>query len=101
LFLINFTGGKISGHRGYFLTKDGIDLNQALISYGLDFCASGDTKNLTPVHDEQGCHGEDRAIVSGALNLVASQKYDFEAWCPYQGAYEELVSCSNCTGYPA
>ena len=31
------TGAKIAGHRGYFLTNDGIDLNQALISYGLDF----------------------------------------------------------------
>lgn len=28
---------KVSGHRGYFLTNDGVDLNLALISYGLDF----------------------------------------------------------------
>jgi len=28
---------KISGHRGYFLTNDGVDLNQALINYGLNF----------------------------------------------------------------
>ena len=41
------------------------------------------------------------AIVSGALNLAASQKYDLEAWFPYQGAYKELVSCSNCTDYRA
>lgn len=39
------------------------------------------------------------AIVSGALNLAASQKYDLEAWFPYQGAYKELVSTSNCTDY--
>lgn len=39
------------------------------------------------------------AIVSGALNLAASQKYDLEAWFPFQGAYKELVSCSNCTDY--
>ena len=31
------SGAKIAGHRGYYLTNDGIDLNQALISYGLDF----------------------------------------------------------------
>lgn len=30
-------GVKISGHRGFFLTGDGVDLNQALINYGLDF----------------------------------------------------------------
>lgn len=39
------------------------------------------------------------AIVSGALNLAASQKYDLEAWFPFQGGYKELVSCSNCTDY--
>ncbi|KAI0795762.1 serine-tRNA ligase [Abortiporus biennis] len=38
-------------------------------------------------------------IVSGALNLAASQKCDLEAWFPFQGAYKELVSCSNCTDY--
>lgn len=35
--LIRRIGVKISGHRGYFLTNDGVDLNQALINYGLDF----------------------------------------------------------------
>lgn len=39
------------------------------------------------------------AIVSGALNNAAAQKYDLEAWFPYQGEYKELVSCSNCTDY--
>lgn len=39
------------------------------------------------------------AIVSGALNLAAAQKFDLEAWFPFQGAYKELVSCSNCTDY--
>jgi seryl-tRNA synthetase len=39
------------------------------------------------------------AIVSGALNLAASIKYDLEAWFPFQGEYKELVSTSNCTDY--
>ncbi|CAG7851854.1 Serine--tRNA ligase, cytoplasmic; AltName: Full=Seryl-tRNA synthetase; Short=SerRS; AltName: Full=Seryl-tRNA(Ser/Sec) synthetase [Serendipita indica DSM 11827] len=39
------------------------------------------------------------AIVSGALNLAAAKKYDLEAWFPYQQAYKELVSTSNCTDY--
>jgi seryl-tRNA synthetase len=39
------------------------------------------------------------AIVSGALNNAAAQKYDLEAWFPFQGEYKELVSCSNCTDY--
>jgi seryl-tRNA synthetase len=38
-------------------------------------------------------------IVSGALNLAAAQKYDLEAWFPFQKNYKELVSCSNCTDY--
>lgn len=208
-------GAKISGHRGYFLTNDGIDLNQALISYGLDslrkrgyrkiqppflmnkdvmaktaqldqfdeelykVIASEDEKYLiatseqpisafhsdewfenpekqlpikyagysTCFRKEAGSAGRDMwgifrvhqfekveqfcitepekswemfdsmvatseefyqslgipyrvvAIASGALNLAASQKYDLEAWFPFQGTYKELVSCSNCTDY--
>ena len=38
-------------------------------------------------------------IVSGGLNLAASQKFDLEAWFPNQKTYRELVSCSNCTDY--
>lgn len=39
------------------------------------------------------------SIVSGALNNAAAKKCDLEAWFPFQGAYKELVSCSNCTDY--
>lgn len=208
-------GAKIAGHRGFFLTGDGVDLNQALISYGLDFLRKKgykkiqppffmnkdqmaktaqldafdeelykvtaneeekyliatseqpisalhsdewfeDPKNQLPIRyagystcfrKEAGAAGRDMwgifrvhqfekveqfcitepekswemfdsmvqtsedfyqslgipyrvvAIVSGALNLAASQKYDLEAWFPFQGAYKELVSCSNCTDY--
>ncbi|KAF7799672.1 hypothetical protein EIP86_010912 [Pleurotus ostreatoroseus] len=208
-------GAKIAGHRGYFLTNDGIDLNQALISYGLQFLRKRGYKNIQPpfmmnkevmaktaqlsqfdeelykviadddekyliatseqpisayhsgewfespdtqlpikyagystcFRKEAGSAGRDMwgifrvhqfekleqfcltdpekswevfdqmiatseefyqslgipyrvvAIVSGALNLAASQKYDLEAWFPFQGGYKELVSCSNCTDY--
>ncbi|CAL1709891.1 unnamed protein product [Somion occarium] len=208
-------GAKNAGHRGYYLTNDGLDLNQALISYGLDFLRKRGFKKIQPpfmmnkdvmaktaqldqfdeelykvfadddekyliatseqpisayhsdewfdspetqlpiqyagfstcfrkeagsagrdmwgifrVHQfekvEQFCLTEPEkswemfdtmignseefyktlglpyrvvAIVSGALNLAASQKYDLEAWFPFQGAYKELVSCSNCTDY--
>ncbi|KAF9450043.1 serine-tRNA ligase [Macrolepiota fuliginosa MF-IS2] len=208
-------GAKVAGHRGYYLTNDGIDLNQALISYGLDFLrkrgykkiqppffmnkeqmaktaqleqfdeelykviASEDEKYLiatseqpisayhsdewfespetqlpikyagysTCFRKEAGSAGRDMwgifrvhqfekveqfvitdpekswemfetmvanseafyqslglryrlvAIVSGALNLAAAQKYDLEAWFPFQRGYKELVSCSNCTDY--
>ncbi|KAH9817507.1 hypothetical protein DFH28DRAFT_154199 [Melampsora americana] len=30
-------GIKVAGHRGFFLVDDGVDLNQAMINYGLDF----------------------------------------------------------------
>ncbi|GJJ14505.1 hypothetical protein Clacol_008769 [Clathrus columnatus] len=208
-------GSKVSGHRGYFLTGDGVDLNHALIAYALDFLKSkayrkihvpflmkkdvmektaqldtydedlykvigGDEDKYLIATSEQpisafhsdewfdnpekqlpiqyagystcfrkeaGSAGRDMwgifrvhqfekveqfcitepekswemfdtmianseefyqslnipyrvvAIVSGALNLAASQKYDLEAWFPFQGAYKELVSCSNCTDY--
>ncbi len=36
-FVDTTTGIKIAGNRGYFLTGMGVRLNQALISYGLDF----------------------------------------------------------------
>ncbi|KAI8909647.1 hypothetical protein EDD86DRAFT_190508 [Gorgonomyces haynaldii] len=39
------------------------------------------------------------SIVSGALNNAAAKKYDLEAYFPFQNAYKELVSCSNCTDY--
>ena len=210
-------GTKVVGHRGYYLTNDGIDLNQALISYGLDFLRKKGYKKVQPpfmmnkemmgktaqldqfdeelykviaaedekyliatseqpisafhsdewfdspetqlpiryagystcFRKEAGSAGRDMwgifrvhqfekveqfcitepdkswpmldamlansedfyqslglpyrvvAIVSGALNLAAAQKYDLEAWFPFQGAYKELVSCSNCTDYRA
>lgn len=37
------------------------------------------------------------SIVSVALNNAAAIKYDVEAWFPYQGAYKELQSISNCS----
>jgi seryl-tRNA synthetase len=208
-------GAKVAGHRGYYLTNDGVDLNQALISYGLDYLRSKQFKKIQPpffmnkdqmaktaqldqfdeelykvigsddekyliatseqpisafhsdewfetpntqlpiryagystcFRKEAGSAGRDMwrifrvhqfekveqfvitdpeksweefdrmiansegfyqslglryrvvAIVSGALNLAAAQKYDLEAWFPFQKAYKELVSCSNCTDY--
>ncbi|GJE93183.1 serine-tRNA ligase [Phanerochaete sordida] len=208
-------GAKIAGHRGYFLTNDGIDLNQALITYGLHFLRKKGYRNLQPpfmmnkeqmaktaqleqfdeelykviaaddekyliatseqpisayhsgewfespdtqlpvkyagystcFRKEAGSAGRDMwgifrvhqfekveqfcitspekswemfdtmignseefyqslgipyrvvGIVSGALNLAAAQKFDLEAWFPFQGEYKELVSCSNCTDY--
>lgn len=42
-------GAKISGHRGFFLVDNGVDLNQALINYGLDFLrAKGYKKIMAP-----------------------------------------------------
>ncbi|KAF5348073.1 hypothetical protein D9758_010043 [Tetrapyrgos nigripes] len=206
-------GAKVAGHRGYYLTNDGIDLNQALISYGLDFLRKKGYKKIQPpffmnkehmaktaqldqfdeelykviadedekyliatseqpisvfhsdewleksqlpikyagystcFRKEAGSAGRDMwgifrvhqfekveqfiiedpekswetlenmivnsedfyqslglryqvvGIVSSALNLAAAQKYDLEAWFPFQRGYKELVSCSNCTDY--
>lgn len=39
-------GSIIAGHRGYFLTNDGVDLNLALIQYGLSFLGRRGYKKL-------------------------------------------------------
>ncbi|KAI8988456.1 seryl-tRNA synthetase [Mycotypha africana] len=39
-------GAKIAGHRAYFLTNVGVDLNLALINYGLNFLARYGYKKL-------------------------------------------------------
>ena len=41
---------KVVGHRGYFLKKWGVFLNQALINYGLEFL---DSKGYTPLQTPQ------------------------------------------------
>ncbi|KAJ2782702.1 Cytosolic seryl-tRNA synthetase [Coemansia javaensis] len=42
-------GANVAGHRGYFLTGVGVDLNLAMVSYGLQFLgAKGYTKIQTP-----------------------------------------------------
>jgi seryl-tRNA synthetase len=38
-------------------------------------------------------------VCTGDIGTVAAKKYDFEAWMPAQGAYREVISCSNCTDY--
>jgi seryl-tRNA synthetase len=40
-------------------------------------------------------------ICTGDIGIVASKKYDIEAWMPRDNAYREVVSCSNCTAYQA
>jgi len=40
-------------------------------------------------------------VCTGEMGVVASKKYDIEAWFPGQGKYREVVSCSNCTDYQA
>ncbi|MGD0080315.1 MAG: serine--tRNA ligase [Methanoregula sp.] len=40
-------------------------------------------------------------ICTGDIGTVAAKKYDIEAWMPREGAYREVVSCSNCTTYQA
>ncbi|MBW0464618.1 hypothetical protein O181_004333 [Austropuccinia psidii MF-1] len=42
-------GAKVAGHRGFFLINDGVDLNQAMINYGLDFLRTkGFRKTMVP-----------------------------------------------------
>ncbi|KAJ9634182.1 Cytosolic seryl-tRNA synthetase [Knufia peltigerae] len=48
-------GAKVVGHRGYFLRKWGVRLNQALINYGLDFLES---KGFEPIQTPFFIKGE-------------------------------------------
>jgi seryl-tRNA synthetase len=40
-------------------------------------------------------------LSSGDTGKISAKTYDVEAWMPGQGAYREIVSCSNCTDYQA
>src|SRR3989338_5654659 len=40
-------------------------------------------------------------ICTGDIGIVASKKYDLEAYMPREKEYKEVVSCSNCTSYQA
>ena len=40
-------------------------------------------------------------LSSGDMGKVSAKTYDIEAWMAGQGAYREVVSCSNCTEYQA
>ncbi len=48
-----------------------------------------------------GIHYRKVNICTGDIGIVASKKYDLEAWYPSQSDYRELVSTSNCTDYQA
>ena len=40
-------------------------------------------------------------LSSGDTGKISAKTYDIEAWMPGQGAYREIVSCSNCLDYQA
>lgn len=40
-------------------------------------------------------------LSSGDMGSVSAKTYDVEAWMAAQGAYREVVSCSNCLDYQA
>ncbi|MDX1799166.1 MAG: serine--tRNA ligase, partial [Candidatus Lokiarchaeia archaeon] len=48
-----------------------------------------------------GLHYQKVNICTGDIGIVASKKYDLEAWYPSKSEYRELVSTSNCTDYQA
>lgn len=57
--------------------------------------------NAEEIYRELGIPHRVVDICTGDLGTVAARKYDIEAWMPVQGAYREVVSCSNCTDYQA
>jgi seryl-tRNA synthetase len=73
------------------------------------FCAASDSwkvheeliANAEALFQELGIAYRVVNICTGDLGSIAAKKYDIEAWMPVQGAYREVVSCSNCTDFQA
>ncbi len=40
-------------------------------------------------------------LCSGDLGFASTKTYDIDAWCPGQGKYVEVSSCSNCESFQA
>lgn len=59
------------------------------------------TRNAIDFFQSLGIHFRQVLICTGDLGIVASKKYDLEAWIPSVGQYKEIVSSSNCTAYQA
>jgi seryl-tRNA synthetase len=87
--------------RGIFRTHQFNKIEQFI------FCAPESTWQM---HEELAKNAEDLLqkleipyrivnVCTGDIGTVAAKKYDFEAWMPAQGAYREVISCSNCTDY--
>jgi seryl-tRNA synthetase len=89
--------------RGIFRTHQFNKIEQFI------FCAPEDSWRM---HEELAANCEEIlqklelpyhmvSVCTGDIGTVAAKKYDFEAWMPAQGAYREVISCSNCTDYQA
>ncbi len=73
------------------------------------FCKASDSwalhdqliKNAEDIYQALGIPYRVVDICTGDLGSIAARKYDLEAWMPVQGAYREVVSCSNCTDFQA
>ena len=56
-------------------------------------------RNAEEFWQSLGIHYRVVNICTGDLGVVASKKYDLEAWFPGQDKYREIVSCSNLKDY--
>lgn len=82
-------GAKISGHRGFFLLDDGVDLNQALINYGLDFLRKkGYKKMMAPFLMRR-----DVMAKTAQLDDFDEQLYKV---CRIRGGAWRPVNCFGC-----
>ena len=58
-------------------------------------------ENAEEIFDALGLSYRVVNICTGDIGIVASKKYDMEAWFPREAAYREVVSNSNCASYQA
>jgi seryl-tRNA synthetase len=85
-------GANVAGHRGYFLTGPGVDLNLALIQYGLNFLAKrGYTKLWTPFFMKRDIMAKTAQLeeFDEALYKVAEQDGEPESEAKYLIATSE------------
>ncbi len=57
-------------------------------------------KNSEELYDKLGLHFRVVNVCTGDIGIIASKKFDIEAWMA-DGKFREIVSNSNCTDYQA
>lgn len=87
-------GANVAGHRGYFLTGVGVDLNLALINYGLSFLTKrGYKKLMTPFFMKK-----DMMAKTAQLSQFDEELYKVTKRIRISRRNEDLIGLGQVTG---